>query len=104
MSFPKATLPHRRVVDLLSPARKQAAAIHGSASLATVLHLVSQGFGIGTIPSDIVAAWPHAGLKEINVQPRAMLPDLEFAICYMPERNEKIGREVTRAALQAANE
>lgn len=102
VSFPKATLPHRRVVDLLSPARRQAAAIHGSASLATVLHLVSQGFGIGTIPRDIVAAWPHAGLKEINTSPRAKLPDLEFAICYMPERNEKIGREVTRAAMAAA--
>ncbi|MDB6177182.1 LysR family transcriptional regulator [Paracoccus sp. Z330] len=99
VSFPKATLPHRRVADLLSPARRQAAAIHGSASLATVLHLVSQGFGIGTIPHDIVAAWPHAGLHEITVQPRAMLPDLEFAICYMPERNEKIGREITQAAL-----
>lgn len=102
VSFPKATLPHRRVVDLLSPGRKQAAAIHGSASLATVLHLVGQGFGIGTIPHDIVAAWPHAGLEEIEVLPEARLPDLDFAICYMPERNEEIGREVTRAAQEAA--
>lgn len=101
VSFPKATLPHRRVLNLLSPGRRQPAVIHGSASLATVLHLVGQGFGIGTIPHDIVAAWPHAGLEEIEVRPEARLPDLDFAICYMPERNDKIGREVTRAAVAA---
>ncbi|MCF3973361.1 LysR family transcriptional regulator [Paracoccus sp. EGI L200073] len=104
VSFPKTTLPHRRVVELLSPGRRQAAAVHGSASLATVLHLVGQGFGIGTIPHDIVAAWPHAGLEEIEVTPEARLPDLEFAICYMPERNEEIGREVTRAAVGSGTE
>lgn len=102
VSFPKTTLPHRRVVELLSPGRRQAATVHGSASLATVLHLVGQGFGVGTIPHDIVAAWPHAGIEEIEVLPEARLPDLDFAICYMPERNEKIGKEVTRAAVEAA--
>ncbi|MDP0928711.1 LysR family transcriptional regulator [Paracoccus onubensis] len=101
VSFPKGTLPHRQVVNLLSPGRKTAAAIHGSASLATVLHLVRQGFGIGTIPHDIAAAWPHTGLEEIEVLPEARLPDLDFSICYMPERNDEIGREVTRAAVEA---
>ena len=88
--------------DVHKSSFSQAAAIHGSASLATVLHLVGQGFGIGTIPHDIVDAWPHAGLEEIAVRPKARLPDLDFAICYMPERNEEIGRAVTRAALDAA--
>ena len=101
VSFPKSTLPHRRVLDLLSPGRRQAVAVHGSASLATVLHLVGQGFGIGTIPHDIVRAWPHVGIEEIPTRDDARLPDLDFAICFMPERNEDIGREVTRAALEA---
>ncbi|WP_378942746.1 LysR family transcriptional regulator [Paracoccus sp. R86501] len=103
VTFPKSTTPHRRVVQLLSPGRREVAAVHGSASLATVLHLVGQGFGIGTIPHDIVRSWSHAGLQEIDVTPDARLPDLEFAICYLPERNEKFGQEVTRAALAAAN-
>ena len=102
VSFPKSTLPHRRVLDLLLPGRRQAVAVHGSASLATVLHLVGQGFGIGTIPHDIVRAWPHVGIEEIPTRDDARLPDLDFAICFMPERNEDIGREVTRAALDAA--
>ncbi|WP_146612639.1 LysR family transcriptional regulator [Paracoccus sediminilitoris] len=102
VSFPKSSLPHRQVVQLLSPGRRQVAAVHGSASLATALHLVGQGFGIGTIPHDIVRSWPHAGLEEIRVRSEARLPDLDFAICYSPERNEKIGREVTRAAVAAA--
>lgn len=103
VSFPKSTLPHRQVVNLLSPGRRRAAAVHGSASLATMLHLVAQGFGIGTIPHGIAAAWPHAGIREIRTTPEARLPDLDFVIGYMPERNEKIGREVTRAALEAAD-
>ncbi|MDO5612533.1 MAG: LysR family transcriptional regulator [Paracoccus sp. (in: a-proteobacteria)] len=103
VSFPKATIPYRRVVQLLSPGRRQvAAAVHGSASLATMLHLVGQGFGIGTIPHDIVRTWPHTGLTEIPVTPEARLPDLEFVICHMPERNEEIGREVTAAAIRNA--
>lgn len=102
VSFPKRTTPHRQVVQLLSSGRRMPVAVHGSASLATALHLVGQGFGIGTIPHDIVRSWPHAGLEEIAVRPEARLPDLEFAICYVPDRNEKIGREVTRAAVEAA--
>lgn len=102
VSFPKGTIPHRRVIELLSPGRKQAVVVHGSASLATVLHLVGQGFGIGTIPHDIVTAWPHAGLEQITVLPEARLPDLEFAVCYMPERNAEIGREVSQTAVETA--
>ncbi|MCJ8138930.1 LysR family transcriptional regulator [Falsirhodobacter halotolerans] len=99
VTFPKGTLPHRQVDHLLSPTRRQAAVVHGSASLATMLQLVDQGFGIGTIPHDLVAGWPQVHLHEVIVTPEARLPDLEFVICHMPDRNEKIGREVTSAAL-----
>lgn len=101
VSFPKTTSPHRQVLELLTPGRRQPAAVHGSASLATMLHLVEQGFGIGTIPHSIVEAWPHTNLREIEVRPEARLPDLEFVICYDPERNEEIGRAVTRAAVES---
>ena len=101
VSFPKTTIPHRQVLSRLSAGRRRPATVHGSASLATILHLVQQGFGIGTIPHSIVEAWPHAMLREIEVRPEAMLPPLEFVICYDPERNDEIGREVTRAAVEA---
>ncbi|MCA0942579.1 LysR family transcriptional regulator [Salipiger pacificus] len=101
VSFPKTTIPHRQVLDLLTSGRRRPATVHGSASLATVLHLVQQGFGIGTIPHSIVAAWPQTCLREIETLPEATLRPLEFAICYDPERNEEIGRAVTRAAVQA---
>jgi DNA-binding transcriptional LysR family regulator len=104
VSFPKTTTPHRQVLEVLTPGRRQPAAVHGSASLATMVHLVEQGFGIGTIPHSIVAAWPHSGLREIPVRPEARLPDLEFAICYMPKRNDEIGRAVTQAAIDAGHQ
>lgn len=103
VSFSKGTIPHRRVVDLLAPAHRQAAVVHGSASLATIMHLIVQGFGVGTVPHDIAEAWPGLGLREVAVEPDARLPDLDFAICYSTERNEKIGREVTRCALECDN-
>ncbi|OWY07380.1 hypothetical protein B6V74_18365 [Thioclava sp. F42-5] len=104
VSFPKTTSPHRQVIETLSPGRRKPATVHGSASLATVLHLVQQGFGIGTIPHSIVEAWPHAMLREIDVTPEARLPSLEFVICYDAERNEEIGRAVTQAAVAAGRE
>ncbi|MBP0481688.1 LysR family transcriptional regulator [Sagittula salina] len=104
VSFPKTTIPHRQVLDLLTPGRRQPATVHGSASLATMVNLVKQGFGIGTIPHDIVAAWPQAMLREIDVLPEAALPPLEFVICHDSERNEEIGREVTRAAVEAGRD
>lgn len=104
VSFPKTTSPHRQLLELLTPGRRHPAAVHGSASLATMVHLVEQGFGIGTIPHSIVAAWPHSGLREITVLPEARLPDLEFVICYISERNGEIGRAVTQAAVEAGHE
>lgn len=101
VSFPKTTIPHRQVLDRLTPGRRRPATVHGSASLATILHLVHQGFGIGTIPHSIVAAWPHAQLREIDVLPDAELPPLEFVVCYDPDRNDEIGRAVTQAAVEA---
>ena len=104
VSFPKTTIPHRQVLDVLTPGRRQPATVHGSASLATMLHLVQQGFGIGTIPHSIVEAWPHTTLQEIEVLPEATLPPLEFVICHDPERNEEIGRAVTQAAVEAGRD
>ena len=101
VSFPKTTIPHRQVLEVMTAGRRKPATVHGSASLATMVNLVQQGFGIGTIPHDIVEAWPQTMLQEIDVLPEANLPRLEFVICHDPERNEEIGREVTRAAVEA---
>lgn len=103
VSFPKTTIPHRQVLERLTSGRRRPATVHGSASIATMLHLVQQGFGIGTIPHSIVEAWPQAMLREIEVRPEAELPSLEFVICYDPERNEEIGRAVTTAAVEAGD-
>jgi DNA-binding transcriptional LysR family regulator len=104
VSFPKNTIPHRQVLELLTAGRGQPVTLHGSASLATIMHLVTQGFGIGTIPHSIVAAWPMANLREIEIRPEAQLPVLEFVVCYDPERNDDIGRAVTRAAVRVGDD
>nr|WP_319513294.1 LysR family transcriptional regulator [uncultured Cohaesibacter sp.] len=104
VTFSKTTLPHKRLIDMLAPARKQAGSVHGSTSLATVIQLIALGFGVGTVPHIIAQSSPHFGLLELNVAEDAKLPDLEYVICYVAERNDKIGRELTQAALETADQ
>ncbi|WP_138466622.1 LysR family transcriptional regulator [Poseidonocella sp. HB161398] len=104
VSFSKTTMPHRRVLEMLALQRQRAVPVHGSASLATMMHLVSQGFGLGTLPRMLVAHWPQFGLEEIAVAEEARLPDLQFVLCYDAEKNAKIGRELSRFARAAADE
>ncbi|WP_160893491.1 LysR family transcriptional regulator [Pseudooceanicola albus] len=104
VSFSKPTMPHRRVVEMLSVQLEQPVLVHGSASLATMMDLVAQGFGVGTLPRMLVASSPHLGLVELEADVEASLPDLEFAICYMSDKNSKFGREVTRFAIGTALE
>jgi hypothetical protein len=67
------------------------------------MQLIALGFGVGTVPHIIAQASPHFGLKELNVSADAKLPDLEYVICYISERNDKIGRELTQFALETAD-
>ncbi|WP_119310140.1 LysR family transcriptional regulator [Cohaesibacter haloalkalitolerans] len=104
VTFSKTTLPHKRLVEMLAPVRTQAGIVHGSTSLATVMQLIALGFGVGTVPHIIAQASPHFGLQELAVSDDAKLPDLEYVICYVSERNDKIGRALTRFALETADQ
>ena len=77
-----------------------APAIHSSASLSMTYHLTARGFGVGTIPDSLVAMLDPArkAIHRLKVSAELELPDLEFVVAYMPERNRRIGQLVARAA------
>ncbi|UKV13720.1 LysR family transcriptional regulator [Thalassospiraceae bacterium SW-3-3] len=99
VTFPKGTPPFREVESIFSAPDISPPALHGSASLSTVKHLVGGGFGIGVLPSLMVtnSVWDEH-IKAIPVQEEARLTDLHFVISYYPERNREIGEAVIEAA------
>jgi DNA-binding transcriptional LysR family regulator len=99
VTFPKGTPPFREIERIFSAPDISPPALHGSASLSTVKHLVGDGFGIGVLPTLMVknSVWKEH-IKVISVQPEAALSDLHFVIGFYPERNREIGEAVIEAA------
>ncbi|MDP2697360.1 LysR family transcriptional regulator [Thalassospira sp.] len=99
VTFPKGTLPFREVESIFSAPDISPPALHGSASLSTVKHLVSGGFGIGVLPVLMAesTSWDEH-IKSIPVRDEARLSELHFVISYFPERNREIGEAVSQAA------
>lgn len=99
VSFPKGTPPFREIESIFSAPDISQPTLHGSASLSTVIHLVSAGFGIGVLPKLMVenSVW-NEPVKCIPVTGEARLTALHFVIAYFPERNGEIGAAVQEAA------
>ncbi|WP_336080211.1 LysR family transcriptional regulator [Thalassospira sp. CH_XMU1448-2] len=99
VTFPKGTPPFREIESIFAAPDISQPALHGSASLSTVKHLVAGGFGIGVLPSLMVknSVWDEH-IKQIPVCEEASLTALHFVITYYPERNREIGDAVQEAA------
>jgi len=99
VTFPKGTPPFREVESIFAAPDISQPALHGSASLSTVKHLVAGGFGIGVLPTLMVknSEWADH-IKPIPVLPEASLTALHFVITYYAERNGEIGAAIQEAA------
>jgi DNA-binding transcriptional LysR family regulator len=83
ITFPKGTPPEREVTRILADPRLVPTVVHCSSSLATMVHLTCDGFGVGTLPTRLVAAECAAGrLKRLDFGPPGRLSDLEFEMCH----------------------
>lgn len=102
VTFPKGTLPFREIEQMFSTPDISQPALHGSASLSIVKHLIADQFGIGVLPTPMVknAVWDE-DIKRIPVVPAGRLSDLHFVVSYFPERNQEIGAAVSDAARSA---
>ncbi|WP_097458818.1 LysR family transcriptional regulator [Mangrovitalea sediminis] len=99
VTFPKGTLPFREIESIFSAPDIAFPSLHGSASLSTVKHLVSGGFGIGVLPALMAESDVDADpIRRIPVLDEAHLTDLHFVVSYFPERNREIGEAVVNTA------
>lgn len=84
VSFSRGTPPYREVERLFAQPEIDPPILHGSASLATVLSLVEDGLGIGTLPAEMVARDVAAGrIVPVAVEAALAPSDLHFALCRM---------------------
>ena len=97
VSFSKETLPFREVERLFARPDIPVPLLHGSASLSTVMNLVADGVGIGTLPEAMAREPVAAGrIVQLSVASEAALTPLDFVLC----RIEDLGPQV-EAALDA---
>ena len=83
VTFAHGTLPHREVARLLSGTEAGPPLLHGSASLATVLTMVADGVGVGTLPRAVAAEAVGAGrIRELAVAPALRLSPLVFSLAW----------------------
>ncbi len=99
VAFSKGTLPHKEVERIFSAPEIAAPLLHGSASLSTMLHLVRDGFGIGTLPLAMAEADLAAGrLLRLEVQTAARLSPLDFSLCHLPRQDSAVIQLMVEAA------
>ena len=86
ITYSRNTEPYAALRELFARAGLQPT-IHASASLATVVHMALDGIGIATLPPAILPGMAARGrLRAIATE--AILPDLNFVMCWpaAPER------------------
>ena len=99
VAFSKGTLPHKEVERIFSAPEIAAPLLHGSASLSTMLHLVRDGFGIGTLPLAMAEEDLAAGrLVQLSVQASVRLAPLDFSLCHLPRQDSAVIRLMVEAA------
>jgi DNA-binding transcriptional LysR family regulator len=102
ITFPKDTVPFREVKRLFASPDLPVPLIHGCASLATILHLVRDGFGVGLLPVPMAANDIQTGLlAPLQTTAEAQVSDLEFALCYGSTQAHSTMKQVREAALSA---
>ncbi len=94
VTFSKDTLPFREVERLFARPDIAVPLLHGSASLATVMNLIADGVGVGTLPRSMAADAVAAGrIVALDVESEAKLSPLEFTLC----RVRDLGADVDAA-------
>ncbi|MCP5367977.1 MAG: LysR family transcriptional regulator [Hyphomicrobiales bacterium] len=100
ITFVKGTPPEREVAQILADPRLPPTVVHCSSSLATMVHLTCDGFGVGTLPNRLVAGECADGrLRRIDFGPAMRLSALEFEMCYVNPAIEKFAAILTGAAM-----
>ena len=89
VTFARGTLPYAEVERRLAgtgdaDAPMDPPLLHGSASLATVMTMVADGLGVGTLPRAVAGAAVRAGrIREVRVADHLALAALDFSLAWI---------------------
>jgi DNA-binding transcriptional LysR family regulator len=103
ITFPRRTQPYEMVRSLFNKPDVPAIRLHASASLATVIHMATQGLGIAVIPTVIVERELQDGrLKLLSTD--AQVPNLVFSASWLSSPDTLAVELVAELAVKLAQE
>jgi len=103
VTFLKGSIPYIEVERIFSDPALPSPLLSGCASLATMIHLVGDGFGIGLLPSLLAQPAVEAGrIVPLQTTPQARVRTLEFSFAYLGTRNSRQMERIKECAQAAA--
>lgn len=103
ITYPVGSLPYSSVKQILIDNKVSSPRIYGSASLSTILHMISVGMGPGVLPEILAKPLVERGeLVKLDVTQK--LPSLIFYAHWLDSPNSLIARTVARMARQLSIE
>ncbi len=105
VTFLKGSLPFIEVERIFSDPNLPSPLLHGCASLSTMIHLVTDGFGIGLFPASLARPAVDSGLLvPLKTSSKAKVGRLEFAFSHMGARNSSQMERIRECAEAVALE
>lgn len=105
VTFLKGSLPFIEVERIFADPNLPSPLLHGCASLSTMIHLVTDGFGIGLLPASLARqAVGGDRLIPLKTSPQAKVGRLEFAFSHLSARNSSQMERIRECAEAAALE
>ena len=104
-TFLKGSLPYIEVERIFSDPNLPSPLLYGCASLSTMIHLVSGGYGIGLLPVSLAKPAMDSGLIiPLSTTPNARARRLEFAFSHLVTRKNAQMEQIRQCAVAAAEE
>lgn len=102
ITFSRGTLPYAELEHKLPVSDLAPPLLHACASLSTTLHLTRVGFGVGLLPTPMVARdLDEARMRRIETGPDAAMSDLAFDFAYLPGQRAEVMDAIADAAREA---
>ncbi|WP_340109394.1 LysR family transcriptional regulator [Pikeienuella sp. HZG-20] len=105
VTFLRGSMPFIEVERVFIDPNLPTPLLHGCASLSTMIHLITDGFGLGLLPVSLAQPEVESGrLVRLNTSPNTRIGKLEFAFSYLSARDSRQMERIRECAEAAAYE
>lgn len=100
ISYSRASLPHRLIVEQLQAAGVRGVRLHTATSLAAVIQLVQAGCGISAVPPALVRPLLESGqLRILAIE--EPFPEVQISVSYLHAPEDDTGRRLASVVKEA---